>query len=76
MGVSLWVYHFSQQSARICDKYSGQQFHCKFRCRMCSSVSGGEKAQNMRLLASMQWLCDWNALECRFAQDFEVPARK
>ena len=23
-------------------------------------------------ICNMQWLCDWNALECRVAQDFEI----
>ena len=29
-------------------------------------------------VCNMQWLCDWNALECRVAQDYDkkVPTRK
>ena len=46
-----------------------QQLHCKFGYRMCNSVAEG-RCKDV-FICSLQWLCDWNALACRVAQDFE-----
>ena len=58
---------------RGCD----QQLHCKFRCRQvlriqkCAAVYQPEGRYKDVFVCNTQWLCDWDALECRVAQDFE-----
>ena len=52
-----------------------QQLHCKFRCRILSSVPGEGKVQRCVCLQHAV-VVDWDALKCRVAQDFESAHRE